>query len=146
MSKNIYILDGKEFTSIRSLSQHSKVNEKTITARLRRGWSVEEACRPGDRRSSWDVTLNQVCRDQKKNSDLVRNRLSRGYNLHDALNKPKSITKQGKSVVVDGVLYNSIMDAIRAYGMEKRENAIRAKMARGVPILKALESYGGKRR
>ena len=44
MKKRVYELEGKEFYSVRELAEYCGVNEKTITARLRRGLSVEAAC------------------------------------------------------------------------------------------------------
>ena len=34
---NVYIYDGKKFSSIKQLSEYTGVHEKTITARLKRG-------------------------------------------------------------------------------------------------------------
>jgi hypothetical protein len=39
-----YILDDKEFYSVKELAIYAGINEKTITARLRRGMSVADAC------------------------------------------------------------------------------------------------------
>lgn len=137
MGKHVYILDNKEFYSIKELAKYSGVNEKTITARLRRGMSVSEACEKRDLRCTYFLyqdekkPLCQICEEQEKDSDLVRNRLKYGYSLNDALNKPKKISKQGKSIIVYGVLYNSISMAIRKMNLQERENTIRSRLSAG---------------
>ena len=45
-----YTLDDLDFCSIRELADYVEMNEKTITARLRRGMSVKEACEKKDLR------------------------------------------------------------------------------------------------
>ena len=39
-----YILDDKEFYSVKELAIYAGINEKRITARLRKGMSVADAC------------------------------------------------------------------------------------------------------
>lgn len=50
MARHVYVYEGREFSSIRKLSEYVNVNEKTLTARLRKGMSVEEACQKADLR------------------------------------------------------------------------------------------------
>lgn len=132
-----YTLDNKDFNSIKELAAYVGKNEKTITARLRKGMSVEEACNKKDLRCTYityknqDKPLCQICEEEEKNIELVRNRLQYGYSLDDALNKPKKISKQGKPIVVYGVLYNSIAMACRKLGLEDKENIIRRRLSAG---------------
>lgn len=96
-----YEFDGREFTSIKHLSEYCGVHEKTITARLRRGFSVEKACEKIDLRHSLyehqgeTKPLCQICKEEEKDYYLVSNRLKYGYSLEKALNKKKIITRQG---------------------------------------------------
>lgn len=132
-----YTLDNKDFYSIKELADHVGKNEKTITARLRKGMSVEEACNPKDLRCKYfpykngDKSLCQICEEEEKSQELVRNRLNYGYSLDDALNKPKKISKQGKPIVVYGILYNSISMACRKLDLVDRENTIRSRLRAG---------------
>lgn len=134
---NVYSIDGKDFHSIKALSTYVGVNEKTITARLRKGMSIEEACAKRDFRCTYIPYKNEekafcaICDIEEKDRDLVRNRLRYGYSLNDALNKPKKISKQGKPIVVDGVLYNSISMACRKLGLEDKEGTIRSRLRIG---------------
>lgn len=137
-SKNVYEIGGLEFHSIKELSEYSGVNEKTITARLRRGISVEDACKKKDLRCTYysyeneEKPLCQICDEEEKNQELVRNRLKYGYSLKEALNKPKKISKQGKPIVVNGVLYNSIAMACRKLELKDKENTIRSRLRAGL--------------
>lgn len=62
---------------------------------------------------------------------LVRNRLKRNYSLNKALNSPKKIAKQGKPIVVNGILYNSIAEAARKLGLSHKEGTIRSRLRAG---------------
>jgi len=138
MEKNIYKYDGKEFFSIKALSEYTKINEKTLTARLRRGMPIENACENTDLRCSYHLdggvkkSVTQICREHSKNVDLVKNRLRYGYSLNDALNKPKKISKQGIPIVVNGILYNSIAEAVRKLHLTHKESTIRRKLKEGI--------------
>ncbi|MBQ7781775.1 MAG: hypothetical protein IJ405_07120 [Lachnospiraceae bacterium] len=138
MAKTIYTYEDQEFSSIKALAQHTGIHEKTLTARLRKGMSLEEACKKTDLRCSYHCVGNveksivQICKEQDKNDDLIRNRLHYGYSLHDALNKPKKISRQGIPIVVNGILYNSIAAALRKLGLEDKEKIVRGRLARGM--------------
>lgn len=92
---NTYLYNNIEFYSIKSLATYVGVGEKTITARLRRGMTVEEACQKKDLRchlypdGDEEKSISKICKEQIKDSDLIYNRLKRGYTLNEALNKPK---------------------------------------------------------
>ena len=51
--------------------------------------------------------------------------------MKDALNKPKKISRQGKAIIVNGILYNSISMACRKLGLEEKENVIRRRLRAG---------------
>lgn len=144
MQKNTYLYEGKEFTSIKALSEYTKIHEKTLTARLRRGMSVEQACVRTDFRCVYYAageekkSLAEICRDNSKNTELVRNRLVYGYDLSKALNTPKKVTRQGRPVVVKGILYNSISDALRKLNLTHKENIVRSRLHRGKNIDEAF--------
>lgn len=72
-----------------------------------------------------------MCADHGKDVELVRNRLNRNYSLNDALNKPKKIAKQGMPIVVDGILYNSISEAVRKLDLVNKESTIRRRLRAG---------------
>ena len=137
MRHGIYILDGKEFNSIKSLAKYCGVNEKTITARLKNNMSIEDACKKKDLRCTYYSYQNKenplciICKEEEKDKDLVRNRLRYGFSLDDALNRPKKISKQGSPIVVNGVLYNSISMACRKLKLENKENTIRSRLRAG---------------
>ena len=143
-NKNVYELDGKQFHTIKELAEYCGVNEKTITARLRKGMSVKEACEKKDLRCTYysykneEKALCKICEEEEKNQELVRNRLKYGYSLKDALNKPKKISRQGKPVVVNGVLYNSLAMACRKLGLEDKENTIRSRIYAGKSVNEAF--------
>lgn len=129
-----YEVTGKEFHSIKDLAEYFGVHEKTITARLRRGMSAEEACLQTDLRCSYaedNKSISQICKEQEKDDALVRNRLRYGYSLQEALNKPKKISRQGKPIVVNGVLYNSLSMACRKLKLVEKENTIRSRLRAG---------------
>lgn len=137
VKKRVYKLEGKEFYSVRELAEYCGVNEKTITARLRRGLSVEAACEKKNLQCKYFVyegeskPLCQICKEQEKKPELVRNRLRYGFTLKDALNKPKKVGKQGKPIVVNGILYNSISMACRKLHLEDKECTIRRRLKAG---------------
>lgn len=135
----MYEYDNKEFNSIKKLSEYCGVNEKTLLKRLKRGMCVEDACKKTDLRCNYQTdkdgnlkSITEVCKEQLKNRELVQNRLKYGYSLNDALNKPKNITKQGKPILVNGVLYNSIAMAIRELHLEDKEQKIRRRLLKGI--------------
>lgn len=128
-----YEYENKKFTSISQLAAYTGVNEKTLTARLRRGISIEDACKLTDYRCTHfeEESITQICKENSKSPELVFNRLKYGYSLHDALNSPKKITKQGAPIIVNGILYNSLAAAIRAYGLQHKESTIRRRIKSG---------------
>ena len=133
-----YIYDSKEFGSIKSLAQYVGKNEKTITARLRKGMTVEKACDLDDLRCSYykdgdtRKSITQICEEHSKDESLIYNRLHYGYSMNDALNKPKKITKQGAPIVVNGILYSSVAMAIKKLNLEKKESTIRRRLKSGI--------------
>lgn len=134
---NKYTYDNRNFSSIKALAQYAGVNEKTLCKRLQRGMSVEEACTK-QLFNCWyypdngvKKSLTQLCADHGKDVELVRNRLNRNYSLNDALNKPKKIAKQGMPIVVDGILYNSISEAVRKLDLVNKESTIRRRLRAG---------------
>lgn len=128
-----YEYDNKKFTSISQLAAYTGVNVKTLTARLRRGMNIEDACKQTDCRCTYfeDKSITQICKENCKSRELVSNRLKYGYSLHDALNCPKKITRQGAAITVNGILYNSLAAAIRAYGLQHKESTIRRRIKSG---------------
>lgn len=145
MQRNIYIYDDKEFHSIKDLANFVNINEKTLTARLRKGMSVKEACEKADLRCSYHLdndmkkSIAQICREQEKDADLISNRLRYGYSLNDALNKPKKIARQGKPIVVNGILYNSIAAALKKLGLTHKEAAVRRRLRKGMEADEAFK-------
>ncbi len=128
-----YLYDGKEFSSTKSLSKYCGVKETTIRARFRRGMSVDEACLLTDHRCRYieEKPLVSIIREQGQDPDLVNNRLKYGYTLSEALNTPKKITRQGRPIIVHGILYQSISAALRALELEDKESIIRGRLNRG---------------
>lgn len=135
---NLYLYNGKEFNSLKSLAAYVGIGEKTITARIRRGMTVEEACQKRDLRchlyldGDEEKSISTICKEQIKDSDLIYNRLKRGYTLNEALNKPKQICRQGKPIIVNGVLYNSVSEALRKLNLTDKENIVRGRLHRGM--------------
>lgn len=139
MVKNIYVYENQEFHSIRELAEYAGLNEKTLTARLRRGLSVEEACNKDSLKNRYfedgkrgKKSLAQICREQEKDAALVRNRLRYGYSLDDALNRQKKISRQGRPIVVYGIQYDSVSSALRNLGLTDRESAVRRRLKSGM--------------
>lgn len=132
-----YEYDNKDFSSIKALSEYTGINEKTLTARLRRGMSLEDACKKTDFRCTYfmeegaEKSIAEICADNEKNQELVRNRLKYGYSMQDALNKPKNVTKQGHPIVLEGILYNSIAAAIRKYNLQSKASTIHRRIGEG---------------
>lgn len=133
----MYSYNNKEFSSLKELSKYSGVNEKTITARLRRGLSVEEACKNTDLRCSYmeynnsKNSIQQICDNENKNPQLIRNRLKYGYSINEALNTPKKISKQGKPIKINGILYGSVSEALRKLNMIDKEHVVRGRLYSG---------------
>lgn len=141
---NKYTYDGKVFTSIKSLAKYTGINEKTLTARLRRGMSVEDSCNPRllNRRyyveKGKEKCLAEICREQGKDPELVRNRLNYNYSLNQALNSPKRVARQGMPIVVNGILYRSIAEAVRKLNLENKEYTIRSRLRNGWNVNEAF--------
>lgn len=136
--RNVYIFDNKEFYSLRELSEYVHINEKTLTARLRKGMSVEDACEKTDLRCSYYLengvreSISQICKEQGREEYLIRNRLRYGYSMNDALNTPKRITKQGTQIVVNGILYNSVSSALKKLDLSHKESTVRRRLKSGM--------------
>ena len=132
-----YEYDDKEFASIKALSEYVGIHEKTLTARLRRGMDIADACKKTDFRCTYFTekgtkkSITEICMNNEKSKDLVFNRLKYGYSMEDALNKPKKVTKQGCPIVVEGILYNSIAAAVRKYNLQSKESTIHRKIREG---------------
>lgn len=137
MKKKNYEVDGLIFHSIKELSKHSGKHEKTIAARLRKGMTPQEACSKTDFRCNYyedngeKKSISQICVEQSKDTELIRNRLKYGYSLKEALNRPKKVSRQGQPIVVYGILYNSISDACRRLNRVDKEGTIRSRLRAG---------------
>lgn len=146
--RKIYQYDGKEFSSIKKLAEYVNINEKTLTARLRRGMSIEEACERSDFRCSYyedeeaRKSIAQICNEQKKDAALIRNRLKYGYSFKDALNTPKKISRQGRPIVVNGILYNSIAAALKKMNLLHKESTVRKRLKKGMKPEEAFDFHG----
>ena len=133
----IYEYDNKEFNSIKSLAAYVGINDKTLTARLRKGMSIEQACDKKDHRCTYlqykgqEKSIVDLCSENNKDKELVRNRLKYGYSLNEALNKPKKLSRQGQPIVVNGMLYNSISEALRKLNLLEKESPIRSRLRAG---------------
>ena len=129
-----YIYDNQEFNSIRKLAEYCGVYEKTLSKRLKRGIPVEQACEKTDLRCRYfehdkkKKSITQICKEKSKDSALITNRIRYGYNLDQALNTPKHITRQGKPIIVYGQLYNSVAEALRNLDLEHKESKIRRRL------------------
>ncbi|MCR5837045.1 MAG: hypothetical protein K6G88_11110 [Lachnospiraceae bacterium] len=143
----MYEYENQEFSSIRLLAAYVGIHEKTLTARLRRGMSIKEACENKDLRCHYlqqgleENSIAQICRDNNKDIDLVRNRLKYGYSINEALNKPKKISRQGKPILVNGVLYNSLAEALRVLDLVGKESTIRSRLRIGWSINDAFMKW-----
>lgn len=141
MARNTYYYDGTVFHSIKALAKYAGIHEKTLTARLRRGMSLEDACINTDLRCVYQTdsldnnekSLAQICRDHEKDFSLVKNRMKYGYSLHDALNNPKKVSKQGMPITIKGITYKSIAEAVRQLNLEDKESTIRSRLRVGTP-------------
>jgi hypothetical protein len=135
-----YTYDGMEFPSIKALASYTGVHEKTLVARIRRGMSIEDACVNKDLRYLYcfdsddgvEKSISQICRDKSKDEMLVRNRLRYGYSMHDALNKPKKVSRQGSPILVHGMLYKSVAEALRKNNLEDKEQIVRRRLRAGM--------------
>lgn len=143
-----YFLDGKEFSSIKKLSEYTGVNEKTITKRLKRGLTVDEACKQSDLRCNYNInidgenkSLSDICREKKRDYAFISNRLSYGYDISEALSAPKKVTKQGITTVVNGIEFKSRAEAIRAFNLEKYEQRICRKINAGNEINEVFREF-----
>lgn len=132
----MYEYDGEKFSSIKKLARYVGLNEKTLTKRLQKGMSLDEACNPKLKgrvytKVSPEDSISSLCRKKKIDRSLIYNRRRYGYSEKDAFNKPKKISKQGRPMVVNGVLYTSVSLAIRELGLEERESTIRSRLRGG---------------
>ena len=132
----MYYFDNKEFSSLRKLAKYVGMNEKTLTKRLQRGVPLEEACKPKlmgrvYTKISPEDSISSLCRKKKIDKHLIYNRRRYGYSEKDAFNKPKKISKQGRPIVVNGVIYASASLAMRELGLEERESTIRSRLRAG---------------
>lgn len=131
----MYEYEGKTFSSIKKLAEYLGINEKTLTARLRRGMALEEACNPVLEGRIYLQGAKKGCiSDMAKRRGidpyLVYNR--RRYNYSETkLFKEKKITKQGRLVVVGECEYSSLAAAIREHHLELYEQRIRRRIKQG---------------
>lgn len=145
MGNNKYFHGGKEFHSIKALAEYVGLNEKTLTARLRKGMPLKEACSAADLRCHYnqmdgvEKSIAQICKERQKDQNLIYNRLKYGYSLEDALNKPKKISRQGLPIIVNGILYDSIADATRKLNLTEKESTIRSRLRLGFSLDEAFE-------
>lgn len=56
-------------------------------------------------------SLNDLCKSFNIDKTLLNNRLSQGWKLEDAIEKEKNVTKQGKTIIINNQLFNSIKEA-----------------------------------
>lgn len=131
----MYEYDGRTFSSIKKLAEYSGVNEKTLTARLQRGMTLEEACTPVLKGRVYLQGVQKGCiSDMAKrrgiDPHLIYNRRKYNY-LETKLFEEKKITKQGRLVVVGECEYSSLAAAIREHHLELYEQRIRRRIRQG---------------
>lgn len=131
----MYKYDGMEFSSLRELAAHAGINEKTLTARLRRGVELEEACNPVLKgriylRGAQKGSISDMAKRRGIDPHLIYNRRKYGYTETELFGE-KRITKQGRLVAVGECEYASLAAAIRAHHLEPYEQRIRRRIGQG---------------
>lgn len=131
----MYKYEGMEFSSLRKLAAYAGINEKTLTARLRRGVELEEACDSVLKgrvylRGAQKGSISDMARRRGIDPHLIYNRRRYGY-AETELFREKRITKQGRLVAVGECEYASLAAAIRAYHLEQYEQRIRRRIGQG---------------
>lgn len=100
--------------------------KQPLQSRIRRGMSIDKACTTKDLRCHYfnidgeEKSITQVCEDQRKDAELVSNRLKYGYSMHDALNKPKKVTKQGKAIVEMGFYIIQLLKLLESLDYQRK--------------------------
>lgn len=86
----VYVYQGKEYKSIAELSRVTKVKTETLTAKLKAGLSVDEAVKASTpRKVVGGVGLRALAHKAGISHECLRQRLNKGYSLHEALTLPK---------------------------------------------------------
>lgn len=146
----MYEAFGKQYSSLKALSEAFDLPSSTILSRLDQGLPLEDALSkprhsfiPVDVQGIKFSSIAAAARHFGLNATLVRSRLSNQWTIDEAFNlipRKKKITNhnnKGKPVCVKGVHYPSIKEAAIAHGFKAR--FISNRINRGLTIEQALE-------
>lgn len=114
--------NGKKYRNLSCFCKEHDLNYGTIQARIKRGWSIEDAINKpiySGKQFTYNgkeySSINSFCKEHGLSCNLIRNRLRKGCSLEDALNKPKS--NRHTSITYRGRLYKSIAELSRDTGV-----------------------------
>lgn len=89
----VHTIEGDKYTSLKQLAEDMFIKPTTLQARLRGGYTLEQAIDPDfyakyDKRKNRDVfgnsRLTDIAKTNKINPETLRHRLKRGYTLEQA--------------------------------------------------------------
>ena len=146
MRKNI-IVNGKEFKSITEACKYYNLNYKTVSSRLRKGWSIEEAfglsegkhvkgrCTEITVEGKTFKSISEACRYYNLEFNLVNNRLYKGWSIEEAFGL-KYRNDNYKEITVEGKTFKSIAEAAKYYNL--RLDLVHNRLRRGSTIKDAF--------
>jgi len=131
------IINGTEYLNAGEMAETFGINAATITRRLRAGWSPEQTVGLADAPKQSYVgkevefdgviypSIAALAREHGKDSNLVRERIDRNWNIRQAIGldppPPPSGEKNGVVVEIDGRVYSSYSKLADAYGIPVKQ-------------------------
>ena len=118
---------GLEFKSVADAARHFAINPKVLLFRLNKGYTVEQSV--GMEPLNWQnsnakkvnvdglefMSIKEACEHFGQPPNRVRNRISKGWKLEDALKTP--YVSRSKEIKIDGITYPSMRQAAISLGI-----------------------------
>ena len=140
-------LEGKTFDSIKEACEYYNISYSTISNRLNRGWTIEEAFgltnkenkhgkKPITIQDNVFKSLAEACRYYNLSYNIVSNRLNRGWTIEEAFELVYR-NNNCNTVIVKGKTFNSVKEACDYYGLNY--GTVNGRIHKGWSIEKAFD-------
>lgn len=140
------VMDGVRYSSVAAVGRAFGVDARRIHDGLRAGMSIEEAVFHAQWKPKRKKVVNvngieyssitEAAIAFGKHRDTIYHRIKSGMTIEEALDQPVQHKRIITPLKIDGVVYETLIDAARAF--EKNIETVRARLHKGMNVYEAL--------
>jgi hypothetical protein len=132
-NRHITVINGIEYSSITKVSKAFKINRTTLSNRLCRGLTIEEAISLGKAPRNKPIiieskrfpSLSKAAQYYKINYPVVCSRLSKEWSIEEAFGLKERGDQKGKKILIAGKIYPSVTSAARTFKIDRNKAVAR---------------------